>query len=189
MNSLRVILMGSAAAISLAAGPALSQDTTTPTDSQEQMATGRSYDEVYGENFAGLGERNIDDLVGTQLVNEAGENIGEIDNFGIAGEQLVAIVGVGGFLGMGEHSVALPIDRLSYDGQQLVISDVTKEELEALPEYDETQAQTVASGQTFRSGYEFVGRRAGNRSDAALRQPGRRPADGRRRAGGCGCRG
>ncbi len=158
MNSLKSVLMGSVAAISLAAGPAIAQDTATqPSEQQQTGASERSYDSVYGDNFAGLGDRTIDELVGTELVNDAGESIGEIDNFGLAGDQIVAIVGIGGFLGMGEHMVAMPIERLSYDGEQLVISDVTREELEALPEYDESQAQAFASDQTFRSSYEAGG--------------------------------
>ena len=155
MNSLKSVLMGSVAAISLAASPAIAQDTATqPSEQQQTGASERSYDSVYGDNFAGLGDRTIDELVGTELVNDAGESIGEIDNFGLAGDQIVAIVGIGGFLGMGEHMVAMPIERLSYDGEQLVISDVTREELEALPEYDESQTQAFASDQTFRSSYE-----------------------------------
>ena len=49
---------------------------------------------------------------------------------------IAAIVGVGGFLGMGEKQIAVPFDQLSvnYDAQEIV-STLTKEEAEAAPEY------------------------------------------------------
>lgn len=165
MNSLKTLLMSSVAAVSLAASPALAQQSTDQTDApgmeQNQGAQGaeivasqRSYDESYGERFAEWGDKNVEELMGTGVVNDAGENIGEIDNFGLSGDTLVAIIGVGGFLGMGEHQVAVPIDQLSFNGDQLVLSGVTREDLEAMPEYDEQEAPTLAGDQTLRSGYE-----------------------------------
>jgi len=49
------------------------------------------------------------------------------------------IVGVGGFLGLGEKDVALPFDQLTIardaDNKLVVTSSATKESLEAAPEY------------------------------------------------------
>lgn len=166
MTNLKTMLMTSVAAITLAAAPTLAQEATSTEgqapEAQQQMTEAapaeRSFDENYGESFSGLGDRNVEELVGTRVVNDAGETIGEVDNFGLSSdEQIVAIVGIGGFLGMGEHSVALPLDQLTFDGEQLLLSGVTREELEAMPEYDEGAAQTFAADQTLRGGYEGTG--------------------------------
>ena len=159
MTNLRSILMSSAAAIGLAAAPALAQEATAPVEAPEaqqgaQVAQQRSYEETYGQSFAELGDRNVEELIGSNVVTDTGEEVGSIDNFGLSGESLVAIVGIGGFLGMGEHNVAMPLDRLTWDGEKLVISGVTREELEQMPAYDEAATQTFASDQTLRGGYE-----------------------------------
>lgn len=179
MQSLRTTLMGGVAALSLAATPALAQETTAPASdatTAEQMAQtgamGRSYEDDYGDRFAEWGDRTVGELVGTDVVNDDGEMIGEVDDFGLAGEQLVAIVGIGGFLGLGEHSVAIPIDQLSTQGDQLLLAGVTREQLEAMPEYDEATTQSFAGDQTLRGGYE------GDATDtAALSQSEGAPAD------------
>jgi sporulation protein YlmC with PRC-barrel domain len=181
MINLKTMLMGSVAAISLAAAPALSQqaDTTDAEAADTQMTQtatpGRSYEETYGEAFADIGDRNVEELIGTEVVNDAGETIGEVDNFGLSGDQLVAIAGIGGFLGIGEHSVALPMERLTFDGERLVISGVTREELEALPEYNDGDAQTFASNESLSSGYESTAVPAMGTESAAM-QPSDDPA-------------
>lgn len=65
--------------------------------------------------------------------------MGEIDNVGILDSKPVVVVGIGGFLGLGEHSVALGLDRMEYDNdrQALVVSGYTEDELKEMPEYDE----------------------------------------------------
>ena len=55
---------------------------------------------------------------------------------GEAGTVKAAVIGVGGFLGIGEKQIAVPWDQLTinYDAQE-ISSDLTKEEAEAAPEY------------------------------------------------------
>jgi hypothetical protein len=55
------------------------------------------------------------------------------------GKVASVIVGVGGFLGMGEKNVALSFDQLKFtsNGNDLVVtSNATKESLQAAPAYD-----------------------------------------------------
>ena len=57
-----------------------------------------------------------------------------------------AIIDVGGFLGMGEHSVAVPIDDLviyQKDDDIRIYLPWTREQLEALPEFDENDPASV----------------------------------------------
>jgi hypothetical protein len=52
------------------------------------------------------------------------------------GNDAEALVGVGGFLGIGERSVAIPLDQIQMQGDRLTTS-VTRESLGAMQPYDE----------------------------------------------------
>jgi hypothetical protein len=60
------------------------------------------------------------DLEGTRVRGAADENVGEIDDvvLGRDGRVVAVIVGVGGFLGIGEKKVAIPFEAL-----EIVASD------------------------------------------------------------------
>ncbi|WP_340109896.1 PRC-barrel domain-containing protein [Pikeienuella sp. HZG-20] len=81
------------------------------------------------------------------------EDIGEVDDVVLSkdGGVEAVLVDVGGFLGMGEHTVAVDMDTLRFiqdaDDQDdvFVVSALTREELEALPEYDKTAATGTES--------------------------------------------
>ena len=80
-------------------------------------------------------------LLNENVVNAANETIGDVNDVLLDKNGKVAsvIVGVGGFLGMGEKNVALNFDQLKFtnNGNDLVVtSDATKETLQAAPAYD-----------------------------------------------------
>ena len=52
-------------------------------------------------------------ILGKDVYNEAGDKIGEIDDLIVAPNKSLsyAIVGVGGFLGVGDHQVAVPVSK------------------------------------------------------------------------------
>jgi len=72
-------------------------------------------------------------LVGSKVVGPDGQHVGKVDDL------LLVIVSVGGFLGMGSKSVALPASRVdisqAYGDQRVVKIDATKEELVAAPAF------------------------------------------------------
>ena len=77
-------------------------------------------------------------LLGSDIYNDQGEKIGKLDDFIVGSDTKVsiAIVGVGGFLGMGKRMVAVPATSLeSNDQGQTVLPGATKDELKALPEF------------------------------------------------------
>lgn len=80
-------------------------------------------------------------LVGATVYNTANEKIGEIDDIIIAqsGSVSAVVVGVGGFLGVGEKKIAMPYASLKTergDNNALkVVIDGTKESLKAMPEF------------------------------------------------------
>jgi len=81
---------------------------------------------------------DAESLLGLAVVNAEGETIGEVDNVVIdaEGEVRHVIVGVGGFLGIGEKSVALPWNSLvvAADGTSATVP-YTQEQLAALPSH------------------------------------------------------
>ncbi len=68
-----------------------------------------------------------------------GTDIGSISDLivdGDTGEMKAAIIGVGGFLGIGQKQIALPWADLTINSDaQEITSDLTREEAEAAPEY------------------------------------------------------
>jgi len=77
-------------------------------------------------------------LLGRNITNSSNDTVGEIDSVLIdrAGAVKYVVVGVGGFLGMGEKKVALPWDALAItENGEKVTANVTKDQLKALPEF------------------------------------------------------
>lgn len=80
----------------------------------------------------------VGDLVGLTVVEADGDTIGDIDYVIKTDAGYAAVVGVGGFLGLGEHTVAVPLEEISMAAENdLKLSSWTKAELEAQPEVDE----------------------------------------------------
>jgi sporulation protein YlmC with PRC-barrel domain len=72
------------------------------------------------------------------VYNSSNEKIGEVEDLIITPEKAVsyAIVGVGGFLGMAQHNVAIPVGHLKLEGDKLMLPGATKEGLKALPKFE-----------------------------------------------------
>jgi sporulation protein YlmC with PRC-barrel domain len=129
-----------AMALAIGSGAAIAQEAGTTETTGETGTTVAPATAVAAE-----------ELLGRTIENPDGENIGEIKNVVIdqAGQAKYVIVGVGGFLGLGENHVALAWDELTIaDNGETVTSAVTKEQLEALPEHkfpSEVRTGTVYS--------------------------------------------
>ena len=84
-------------------------------------------------------------FVGQAVINQAGQNIGDINDllFDKTGRISTAVIGVGGFLGMGEKSVAIPFGSLSFTadgtGKRVVTIPYSKEQLQAAPSFQPTE--------------------------------------------------
>ncbi|WP_314947451.1 PRC-barrel domain-containing protein [Bradyrhizobium cosmicum] len=61
-------------------------------------------------------EWRVSKMSGVKVYNEANENIGSINDLLMdkSGAIKIAVIGVGGFLGMGEHLVAVPYEKLKF---------------------------------------------------------------------------
>lgn len=102
---------------------ALSPDATATADAEAAAAAGSA------PSTAGA-------LIGAEVASSAGEDIGEIDNVVRINGEVMAVVGVGGFLGLGEHSVALPLTELDWQGETVTAFGYTEEQLKSMDEYD-----------------------------------------------------
>jgi sporulation protein YlmC with PRC-barrel domain len=76
-------------------------------------------------------------LLHATVYNDQNEKIGKIDDFVVTpdGALSVAIVDVGGFLGMGAHRVAIPVKQFGQVSPRIVLKGATKEALKGLPEF------------------------------------------------------
>lgn len=85
------------------------------------------------------------------VMNAAGEQIGDVNDMVLSGEGQVqgVVIGVGGFLGIGEKNVAIELGRIEISedegGELSFMLDATQEELEAAPEFvTEAEAEAEA---------------------------------------------
>ncbi len=79
-------------------------------------------------------------VLGKEIYNDQGEMVGKIDDLILTKKVVTyAIVGVGGFLGLGRHDVAIPADRFVRDDERIVLPDATKEALRAMPRFEYAQ--------------------------------------------------
>tara|TARA_R110000868_G_scaffold18172_100_gene80463 strand:- start:220 stop:972 length:753 start_codon:yes stop_codon:yes gene_type:complete len=109
-------------------------DTGTTTTTEAPMA----------QNFASIDEMTVGDLLGKSVYEPNGDSIGDIDYvLGNNGSANV-VIGIGGFLGLGEYTVAVPLDDLTFNAdEQTVQLDTTKEALKELPEFDESDVESL----------------------------------------------
>ena len=83
-----------------------------------------------------------DDVIGADLVNLNDERIATVDDAVLSpgGEVETVLVDVGGFLGFGARTVAIPAADLTLEtgenGEPILRTTLTQEELENLPEYE-----------------------------------------------------
>jgi sporulation protein YlmC with PRC-barrel domain len=112
----------------MAAAPGMAGDFTPP--------------EGYGP--LALEDLTAERLDGATIYGPGDESIGSISELALdpsSGQVTQAVVDVGGFLGMGAHTVALPFEQLNVvhnaeTDEVRVYSNATKEELEQMPEHE-----------------------------------------------------
>ena len=86
---------------------------------------------------------SAEDLVGLRVYDANKEWVGEVDNLIVTptGDVVAAILGVGGYLGIGEKDVVVDFSTLMLtrnmdDDSLRIYADVTKDQLKDLPAYD-----------------------------------------------------
>ncbi|SHJ04563.1 PRC-barrel domain-containing protein [Wenxinia saemankumensis] len=148
-------LFASAAIVALTSAPVLAQDATAPvadpTMDQTAPAMDPATDPIDGTAaeptapaFTSLDEMTVGDVLGMSVESPDGENIGDVDYVIQTADGLAAVIGIGGFLGLGEYTVALPLDefQLNEDFTAFTLG-TTREALEAQPEFDESGIESL----------------------------------------------
>lgn len=76
-------------------------------------------------------------ILGETIYNDKGEKVGKVEDIIVAPNKKVsyAIIGAGGFAGMGEHTVAIPIDQFKEESHKFVLPGATKEAVKEMPEF------------------------------------------------------
>lgn len=114
------------------AGDAEQPDPSMAADApaQEQPAEGQA------------GFVSLEEVLGSSVINENGEEVGTIEDIVVKDEAHYAVLSVGGFLGLGEKDVAVPLDELKLGEDEVyLMSTETEGQLEQLPEYEAAQYQ------------------------------------------------
>jgi hypothetical protein len=119
------------ASLAMLAGPAFAENSrTTGTAPAEAKFSTVSKDEMFSSKLKGL-----------SVYNQKDESIGEITDLAIKDHQVDALIlSVGGFLGMGEHYVAVSPSSVNvrYDSKNdkwLASMNTSKDALKAAPEF------------------------------------------------------
>ena len=77
-------------------------------------------------------------LLKQDVYNDKGEKIGTIDDFVVApdGTLSIAVVNVGGFLGLRDHRIAVPVRQFEHIAPKAVLPNANKDQLKALPKFE-----------------------------------------------------
>jgi sporulation protein YlmC with PRC-barrel domain len=77
-------------------------------------------------------------VLGKKVFNDNGDTVGNIDDIIVAPDKAVsyAIIGAGGFLGMGRHDVAIPVSQLKEAGGKFILPGGSKDAIKAMPEFE-----------------------------------------------------
>jgi sporulation protein YlmC with PRC-barrel domain len=107
MKSIATALAGSA----LLATVAFAQTPTATTDRTDTAAAPAV--------TSAQGDWRASKVVGLKVYNDANENVGSINDMLMdkSGNIKLVVIGVGGFLGMGEHLVAVPFDKVKFSNE------------------------------------------------------------------------
>lgn len=135
-------------AAALLATPAFAQTTTAP----QQNAPAATNQQTM--NKATTGQWRASKLIGVDVYNNQNEKIGEIDELIMTsnGQISGAVIGVGGFLGMGERNVMVPLNQLRFSNEgtsttgsardgdrrwypERAIMNTNKDQLTGMPEF------------------------------------------------------
>jgi len=118
------------ASLALLASPAFAESKTVGAAPAEAKFSTVSKDEMFSSKLKGL-----------NVYNQKDESVGEITDIALKGSQVDALIlSVGGFLGMGEHYVAVSpasvnVKRDTKNDKWVATMNTTKEALKAAPEF------------------------------------------------------
>jgi len=148
------VLAAALLSVAVFSGPAYAQ-TAQPTDRAAPAATTAGSQ----EKMALKGNWRASKLMGLDVYNEANEKLGDINELILDknGKVNAVVIGVGGFLGMGEHDIAVSMDKLKFMEEPVRTSSAapattTRDNAGAPRETTTGAATTTTATTTSRSG-------------------------------------
>ena len=128
-NPVTAVLMGVLLIVAVGNISAQIAGSTTPGMSVEELKT------------IARGWSATKQILGKSVYNDKNEKVGDVDDLIIAPDSSIsyAIIGVGGFLGLGERQVAVPVNRFKHTEGRIVLPDATKDALQAMPSFQYAQ--------------------------------------------------
>jgi putative membrane protein len=89
---------------------------------------------------------SMEKLLGSPVVNTKGDKVGKIEDVVLDQTgRYFAVLSVGGFLGIGDKDVAMPLNDLQLGEEEAyLMSAATEDQLKQMPEYDKDQYQPFA---------------------------------------------
>jgi sporulation protein YlmC with PRC-barrel domain len=153
MCSMKQAMAALMASSLLCAGLASAQSTQATQATQSKPATTAPAAPVAGRATLGVAVVEMEaviagwsvqkDLLKKPVVNDRNEKIGTITDVIITPNPdakvpaaSFAVIGVGGFLGLGKHDVAIPMEQLRLQSGKLVLPGATKDALKLLPAFE-----------------------------------------------------
>ena len=131
-------------------------DTKQQDDTQRIVGQSDTYEDHVGP---GPEIMSADTLAGNDVVNSAGEDLGEIEHIMLDvpnGRIAYAVLSFGGFLGMGEKLFAIPWQALKLDViNKCFIQDASVEQLQNAPGFDKGQWPSMADQQWARDIHSY----------------------------------
>lgn len=112
----KTFLASTALVLALAAAPAIAQDKMSPSASPAPAASGATI------TAPAAGQWRASKLVGVDVYNNNDEKIGDISELIMdsSGKVDTVVIGVGGFLGLGQSEVAVKFDQLKFVNEPVV---------------------------------------------------------------------
>jgi len=121
--------------------PSTGQSTTTPSPDASKSVTAPASASQKFVNTQTSDQWLASDLIGLKVMGNGDENIGSVDDLLVDknGNIVAAVIGVGGFLGIGQKDVALSFDALNVtqdkDGNPQARLSLSKKELEGASDF------------------------------------------------------
>jgi sporulation protein YlmC with PRC-barrel domain len=89
-------------------------------------------------------QMSADELEGMTVTTGEGEELGTIEQVGYSDthQEKVATINVGGFLGVGEKMIAVPLSKLEMGSDDSIVTRMSREEIQSQPEFDPSDLST-----------------------------------------------
>jgi len=104
--------------------------------------------QVSGTTTLGITEIELKDVIsgvsakrhvlGKDVYSDKNEVVGRAEDLILSRDRAVSyvVLGVGGFLGIGEHDVIIPVNQIKLTGDKMILTGATKDSIRAMPRFE-----------------------------------------------------